>query len=171
MGAARTRGTLAYFKSNTWSNLQKRTVNGSTPHMSNVSYLRKGTELRMSKEEFYEFCNANQKTILGLYAEDETPSLDRIDDDGHYELSNLRVISFAQNREQSASKPENLLSRVAAATLAKLKRCLLIFPNGTEREYPSIKQAATENGLSRAKLSSVLTGKRKHHRGFRAKYK
>jgi len=34
---------------------------------------------------------------MGLYTKGETPSLDRIDSRGHYELNNLRIISLKEN--------------------------------------------------------------------------
>lgn len=168
MGAARTRGTLAYFKSNTWSNLQKRTINGSTPHISNKSYLAKGIELRLTKDEFYAWCDLNATTIMSLYAAGETPSINRIDHLGHYQDGNIEIITLDANRAESQTR--SLVTAVLAATKAKLKPVVLIHPDGKETSYSSIKEAAATLGLRATNISQVLSGSKKTHRGYKARF-
>lgn len=103
---ARVRGTIEYFKSNTWGNLQKRTINGTSPHPKNISYLRKGVELRLTKNEFYTWCDSQSATILAMYAANIKPSINRIDPDGHYELSNIEILSDFVNKQQVRYVPK-----------------------------------------------------------------
>lgn len=98
---ARKHGTLAYFKTNTWGNIQQRTINGARPHINNKCYLKKGIELRMSKDEFYKFCDDNEAIIMFLYESKQCPSVDRINNLGHYEASNLQIISHSNNAKKS----------------------------------------------------------------------
>jgi predicted nucleic acid-binding Zn-ribbon protein len=96
---ARKKGTLAYFKTNTWGNLKKRTVN-MAPHPKNASYIRKGIELRMTKDEFYQWCDLNSQAIQDLYANGKTPSIDRINSNGHYEITNLQILDDRENKRK-----------------------------------------------------------------------
>lgn len=97
-----TRGTLEYFMRYTWKEMNRRTVNGqaaNTPHnrIKNASYFRKGIMLLISREEFRNFCTDNWDTIKLLYESGKTPSIDRIDSNGHYELGNIRILDKRDN--------------------------------------------------------------------------
>lgn len=96
---ARVNGTIEYFKCNTWNNIRKRVINGK-PDSRNASYIRRGVELRITKEEFYKWCDSNSALILEIYAQAKTPSIDRIDPTGHYELSNIQILEFGENRNK-----------------------------------------------------------------------
>lgn len=89
---ARKRGTLEYFKCNTWNNIRKRVVNGK-PNPRNKSYIRKGIELRMSKEQFYNWCDTHKEKVLTM----KKPSIDRLDSNGHYELANIQILEHSDN--------------------------------------------------------------------------
>lgn len=93
---ARKRGTLAYFKCNTWNNIRKRVINGK-PDIRNQSYIRKGIMLKMTKEEFYSWCDS----VWEIASKLRKPSIDRIDNEGHYELNNIQVIEHADNVRKS----------------------------------------------------------------------
>lgn len=83
-----------------WSAIQKRTVNGATPRPDlrvPGRYIRRGIELRMTFQEFKDWCCAHQAVIDTLRQSGLRPSLDRIDYKGHYELSNLQIIPFREN--------------------------------------------------------------------------
>lgn len=87
-----------------WSPLNQRTIFGAyanSPSQRNnpqvQSYLSKGYELRVSKEDFFKWVGGQQDTVIKMYQEGEVPSLDRIDSNGHYELSNMRIITKRDN--------------------------------------------------------------------------
>lgn len=97
-----TRGTIQHFIRYRWKDINKRTINGTQSkrvfRINNASYLRKGIEVRMTRDEFKRFCLENERHIMALYASGDTPSIDRIDPNGHYEIGNIRILSLSQNR-------------------------------------------------------------------------
>jgi len=93
--------TLAGFRRRRWNLLNGRTVNGykaaNNTNIKNLQYINKGIELRITKDEFYEWCNAQWDLIDSIYKSGEKPTIDRINSNGHYELSNMRIISMSEN--------------------------------------------------------------------------
>lgn len=169
MGKARQNGTIEYFKSNTWSNLQKRCIN-CKPHIKNISYIIKGIELRMTKDEFYGFCELNRQLIEQMYSENVKPSIDRIDHEDHYSLVNIRIISNEENRKESNYR--NREKFLNASTLAKQKAVILIHPNGIEEEFESFKHVRYKyNFLDANYVSRVARGLKNNYKGFKAKLK
>lgn len=65
---------------------------------------------------------------------------------------NLEWCTWQYNKEYSSSKTVNLID-----------------PNGNSLEVFNLNRFARENGLSYGCLCLVLSGKRKHHKGWRAK--
>lgn len=57
-------------------------------------------EIRMTRTRFNAWAHHNIKNFL-FFDPDGTPSIDRIDPDGHYELGNIRIISVEENRIKS----------------------------------------------------------------------
>lgn len=51
----------------------------------------------MSKVDFYIWCEKHRAIIEEINSSGETPSIDRINSDGNYEISNLRIISLKEN--------------------------------------------------------------------------
>lgn len=94
---AKKRGTLAYFKCNTWNNIKKRVINGN-PDIKNQSYIKKGIMLNMTKEEFYNWCDS----IWEIASKMNKPSIDRINSNGHYELSNIQILEHKDNVKKGA---------------------------------------------------------------------
>lgn len=97
--------TRARYKSNpryranaVWSALLQRIGNSNG---KNPSYA--AVELRMTKEEFIEWVIPKYAEFLAQHP-GESPSIDRIDPNGHYEISNLRVIPLAENCRLSPQK-------------------------------------------------------------------
>lgn len=83
-----------------WPSLNTRTINGSNPKWNQRQsrhYLNRGIRLEMTKEEFYSWCKSQSDAIDAILDAGETPSIDRIDSDGHYALDNIRVISLREN--------------------------------------------------------------------------
>ena len=56
-----------------------------------------GIDLKMTKNEFMVWAEPRVENFMFLYP-DLTPSPDRIDSDGDYELSNMRIIDKDHNR-------------------------------------------------------------------------
>lgn len=101
---SRTKGTLAFFKRQSWQDINRRTVNGQFADMSNYRnkcYLENDVRVEMSKDEFYDFCETNKRKILKLYKEGHTPSIDRIDPTKNYEIGNIQVMSLSENVRKS----------------------------------------------------------------------
>jgi len=99
MVPSKTRGTMPYFKLTTWRNINKRTVNGKYPHLKNpscVRYINLGVEIRMTKDDFYAWCDTQSELIMGIYEQNETPSIDRLGG-LHYEFGNIRILSKTDN--------------------------------------------------------------------------
>jgi hypothetical protein len=164
---ARTNGTLEYFKCNTWNNIKRRVINGNiTPN--NKAYADKGIMLKMTKEEFYEFCDNNKDTIMDFYSKQITPSLDRIDPYSHYQIGNLQIISFDDNRRESNIR--NREKVVLAATIAKHKKVIVTDLNGNKAHFNSIKEAASFYKAKASGFSKVLKKERKLYKGLYIEY-
>ena len=74
-----------------WNTMNKRCQKGGA---------YKKIEVKMTKEEWYEFVTPLIEDFLNKRP-DQTPSIDRINPDGHYETSNLRIISYQENLARS----------------------------------------------------------------------
>jgi hypothetical protein len=59
-----------------------------------------GVEIKMTKNRFLAWAVANMRNFL-FFNPEGTPSVDRIDPDGHYEIGNIRIIDFEHNRIRS----------------------------------------------------------------------
>ena len=165
---ARTRGTMEYFKCSTWGNIQRRCVNtGKKIAERNKSYIRKNIKLLITKEDFYTWCDLNKEIIMDFYKNKETPSIDRIDNDGNYELKNIRVISKSENTKLMLQ--DSLVDVIRRLSESKFKPIFLIHPNGKEEKFKSIKAACKAYNLGHSHIGSVIKGKRTHHKGFKAR--
>lgn len=113
----RTYGSISRFKHKTWGGINQRVVNPThkiTYHTkSNQRYLTKGIRLEMTKDQFYQWCDVQKETILGLYAQGKVPSIDRIDPSGNYSIDNIRILDMRENRklgiEQSKKRTSKLI--------------------------------------------------------------
>ena len=100
-------------------------------------------------------------------------------------ISNLRLTTSAGNKKNSApvlnkkpprvkKTPEELAeirADNARRTAEKNKKpIILVSPNGSERWYPSLIEAAQDVGIHKASISQVVTGRRSQTRGFTARY-
>lgn len=94
------RRTISGFTATLWCRLNSRTVNGTHPNWKekcNCYYLLAGVELRLTREQLYEFVTKNWDTIQAIRAAGETPSIDRIGPSIHYSLDNIRFITRSEN--------------------------------------------------------------------------
>lgn len=163
----KTRGTLAYFRKVTWGSMNRRSVNGSCPGKSKQArhYHDQGVELRMTRSEFYDWCNKHKAIIMSLYSRGITPSIDRIAG-LHYELENIRVVSRGKNSSMGAKR-----SSGGAVTGIRLSKPIMSVDDvGNIVEYASSMEAERA-GFNRPHIVECLRGKRKTHGGFKWKYK
>lgn len=79
----------------TWHKLLDRCCNKNG---KNPAYAR--VECRMSQEEFMQWYIQKYSNWMASHP-DETASVDRIDSAGHYEISNIRLISLSENVRRS----------------------------------------------------------------------
>lgn len=103
-----------YFASQTWKTLNQRAVNGkysssesirNSPQM--VSYHSKGIELRLTKDELYQFWKSNEDKVKMILSAGETPTIDRIDDNGHYAIDNIQILTRKENIHKSRGYSDN----------------------------------------------------------------
>lgn len=164
---ALTKGTLAYFKSVTWQNLQTRTINGKRPAKNGdaARYVKRGIKLKFSKEEFYNWCETQKTIILELYSQNKTPSLDRIDSNGHYEFNNIRIIDLDINRLNGLK-----IGRPLSSGEKRRLPILAISSNGEEIAADSITTMAKILKIDASGIVKVLKGKYQKRSGYTFKY-
>lgn len=126
---------------NTWARIKERVLNanGKQPSYAN-------TELRMTREEFIEWYVQAIQSYEGEY-----PSLDRINNDGHYEISNLQIIHRSENSRKRSNcynlnAPEGL---AWCSGLCKTYKPLDEFP--LNRNRPNGRNSLCKNCASTAK--------------------
>jgi hypothetical protein len=82
------------------------------------------------------------KEIIELIEAGKTPSVDRIDPNGHYEIGNIQIVPLEEN-----------LKRAEKARLkAVRKKVKVTFPSGEFKVYPSISHASKELGTDRKSI-------------------
>ena len=92
--------TPAGYTTQLWNDLNRRCVNGSCTSSSKSceNYLKKGIELRITRDELLRLVQQNWDTIQTLRLEGKTPSIDRIGPTNiHYEIGNIQFISLTDN--------------------------------------------------------------------------
>lgn len=108
-----TRRMIAYvhtwhgYASRRWSSINTRTINGSHPHWHDkrcARYLKKETRIEMTRAEFNNFCESHKDLIEDIYAAGQIPSIDRIDDKGHYSIDNIQIINLSENCRKAGLK-------------------------------------------------------------------
>jgi len=82
--------TITGFTTTRWHKMLNR-VN------TRASYLRKGIQVTFSRAEFHSWVSLNWTAIQALYAKNKIPSIDRIDNNGHYSLENIQILDYRLN--------------------------------------------------------------------------
>lgn len=158
--SSRIRGTLECFKVRTWEGINRRTVNGKYPDYAPgrpaICYLRRGTELRMSREEYWIWVDSQALKILAMYANGETPSIDRINSDGHYSTDNLQILDMRENRYRGSLRGG--AARYHAVTAIHLKTGEII-------DFKSLTEAR-KLGVCHPNILACLRGDRKSAGGY-----
>ena len=117
-------------------------------------YGGRGIEFRF--ESFDEFF-----VLVGFRPEGK--SLDRINNDGHYEKGNVRWASVA---EQNANKHKKAKHKWREA-VEKAKPYVVFCPDGRKVEIFNMAKFCREHGLSKANLHSTIKNSWTHH-GYKA---
>jgi len=106
-----------YYADATWKTLNQRCVNGlyaNSPAILNspqmISYHKKQILLQITQDELKQFWKDNEKLVKEILAAGETPSIDRIDDSGHYTLSNMQILERKANIEKSRGVSDRLIT-------------------------------------------------------------
>jgi hypothetical protein len=84
--------------------------------------------------------------IIRLLSEGKTPSVDRIDPKGHYEISNIRIIDVKENGIlgfKNANEPRK-------------KPVRAIFRDGTTKDYESIREAERDLGIHHSCIRRLI---------------
>lgn len=112
--AAKKTDPCRYYAKSTWTTLNQRACQGkysNSPSIKNSpqmqSYHKKGIELHITKEELTKFWYDNESKVKAILSAGETPSIDRINDKGHYSLDNIQIISRKENIHKSRGYAEN----------------------------------------------------------------
>lgn len=116
---------LKKFITTSWLNINRHTVNGAHPVRDRRSrcYFERGTEIRMTRDEFAEWCRLNWSTVVEYRNAGIKPSIDRIDNEGHYEIANIRIISLAENCAQGGINRRKRLTEKLNSMKRKCMNC------------------------------------------------
>ena len=101
------RRSKSYNAAHVWQNMQLRVV-------QHPRYTAKGIQVRMTKEDFTSWYEANWF---------EGCLVDRIDNDGHYEIGNLQLLSRVQHNQKAREDKLKSLGVVEPAGLRYCYKC------------------------------------------------
>lgn len=125
-----------------------------------ASYVKKGIECRIgsTRDEVITYINENfRKDIETLIDQGLSPSIDRINPDGHYEHGNLRIIEWIENTRLGVLGSKKEISNPIRVH----------FPDGNTTDYPSIIEAARDLGCKRDTIYASLKRPGINRRGLR----
>lgn len=133
------------FINTTWHNINKRTVNGlhkKDAGPSHLAYINRGIRVNFTRQEFADWCNEHKSIILKFYALNDKPSIDRICSKGHYEIGNIRIISYTENCKQGPKiKMRNKTAELNALPPKYCLYCGKIIKRNMENKRPEPKPA------------------------------
>lgn len=106
----------------TWTNINRRTVNGLKPNLKSRGtrrYIERNIRLEFSRQEFSAWVYSQRAAFEALKLAGQRPSINRIDSTGNYTLENINIISLDQNRREGRAT-----SRLRALTKRPIKFCI-----------------------------------------------
>jgi hypothetical protein len=72
----------------------------------------------MTREEFVAWAQPQEPIWRGIKESNDSPTIDRIDPDGHYEISNIQILSLRENSSRNTGRhlrtPEALVRHIVA---------------------------------------------------------
>lgn len=144
----------------------RRTPKGVLTNMYN--HMKSRHEVKFDLKFFHKLY-LTDKNYLSLFKKWEKsgykkqlkPSLDRIDNKKCYELSNIQMMTWAQNRFKQSSVDGKKGRKPAV---------LQLLGNNIIKRFDSQRHVVKELGISQGNLSSVLNGKRESVNGFKFIY-
>lgn len=103
-----------YYANSTWRTINQKSINGIYSQSPSIqaskqmqAYHRKGIECRITRDELKTFWYNNEQLVKDIITSGGTPSIDRIDDDGHYELCNMQILDRSANIHKSRGHSSN----------------------------------------------------------------
>lgn len=138
------------YKQNAWDNLNRRV-------RTRASYVAKNIQVRMTRTEFFHWCDYQRSYIESFYESKKQPSINRKNHLGHYELSNIEIQDFYENTAEAA--PRRRASRI--------KPVWVTTPDGEEKYFTSIQEAASHYGLKANSIAGVYRGERVSLYGYK----
>jgi hypothetical protein len=103
------------------------------------------------------------------YKKELKPSVDRIDDNIHYRLDNIRLTTWEDNDNKQNNKRKK--GEVDNKVFSPKVVCQYDKENKFIKEYSSLTEAYEQTQIQRQDIGSVCLGKRKTAGGFIWKYK
>ncbi len=117
------------------SNLYYGMVHRCGSNSFSKSYYRKGIKVKVSKEDFIDWYLKSFDSSL------EFPEIDRIDNNGDYELSNMRIIEKSYNVRKDSSKK----AIINGITYCSRKSCISILKIDVQMLNKAIEKFGTIN--------------------------
>lgn len=156
------KNTFEYFVSHTWGGLKSRCINtDNAKAWSNKSiantYLNKGIRLELTAKQWKDFCKKNKELIQSLYSQGKTPSIDRIDSNNHYCLSNIRILELKENIKRTHDESRRGIYGVNIETLEEIS-----FETFSE---------ASINGFNKSSIHRAIKDTNKIYKNFIWRYK
>jgi hypothetical protein len=163
----------------------KRTVDGWITkiygRMKHTSKIRKHPVPTFTKEELREWALKNRlkkmlNNWIGLNCpKDKTPSVNRINDYGIYEFSNMELVTWEDNNKKGRGsiKVKELVHSKLGGIAKNLFSKPVIKSDLTEKVlaiYPSVREAARQNGTDSGAIARVCRGEKHTHHNFKWQY-
>ena len=118
-------------------------------------YTHGGRGIKFLFENFHDF-------FLAVGARPEGMTLDRTNNDGHYEVGNIRWATPSQQASNRRNYTRKFRVRNEVA-----KRFVITKPDGEKIEIFNMAEFCRQNGLTKEKLHETITGKYAH-KGYKA---
>jgi len=131
---------IKYYKQASWRSLNQRCIDGCYANSPSVqqspqfqAYHRKGILIQITREELEKIWEDNREYVLALIEAGHIPTLDRIDDNGHYSPDNIQIISQIENIQKRTGVSKTPQTRDKQATRESNQKYYRKFKSQGER--------------------------------------